>query len=168
MSKLAKRVSYPFTEGQPLLPASERLTVPSKEDVIAFYRTHERVSWNLTEVIDLDWRDIDLDALTKTDVDVVETVMLVESNNPRHLRGQVDAGRPRRAGPGGGVGPRPGQRRQVPRKAGSPVVAEVGGVARGAALARLLAGGGGENQHVGADVVEQVTDGVSIARGRLS
>ncbi|MDP9238315.1 MAG: acyl-ACP desaturase [Chloroflexota bacterium] len=85
MSKLAKRMSYPFTEGQPLLPATGRVSVPSKEDVIAFYRTHERVSWSLTEVIDLDWRDIDVDALTKTDIDVVETVMLVESNNPDYV-----------------------------------------------------------------------------------
>jgi hypothetical protein len=85
LSKLAKRVSYPFTEGQPPLPPQQRNLVPSKEDVIAFYRTHERVSWNLTEVIDFDWRDIDLDALTKTDIDVVETVMLVESNNPDYV-----------------------------------------------------------------------------------
>ena len=53
--------------------------------MIAFYRTHERLSWNLTQIIDLDWRDIDLDALTKTDIDVVETVMLVESNNPDYV-----------------------------------------------------------------------------------
>ncbi len=90
MSKLAKSVSYPFTENQPPLSAPDRTTVPSKEDVIAFYRGHERLSWNLTEVLDLDWRDIDLDALTQTDIDVVETVMLVESNNPDYVANLIE------------------------------------------------------------------------------
>ena len=53
--------------------------------MIAFYRTHERVSWDLTEVLDLDWRDIQIDALTPTDIDVVETALLVESNNPDYV-----------------------------------------------------------------------------------
>ena len=90
MSKLAKRADYPFTQQQPLRPASDRRTVPSPEDVIAFYRTHERVGWSLTEVIDLDWRDIDLDALTETDIDVAETVMLVESNNPDYVANLIE------------------------------------------------------------------------------
>ena len=85
MSKLAKIAIPTFTVNQPALPAKARRTIPSKEDVIAFYRTHERVSWDLTEVLDLDWRDIQIDALTPTDIDVVETALLVESNNPDYV-----------------------------------------------------------------------------------
>ena len=85
MSKLAKAGIPTFTGGQPVLPPSARRTVPSKDDVIAFYRTHERVSWSLTEVLDLDWRDIQVDALEPTDVDVVESALLVESNNPDYV-----------------------------------------------------------------------------------
>jgi hypothetical protein len=85
MSKLAKIAIPTFTVNQPALPAKARCTIPSKEDVIAFYRTHERVSWDLTEVLDLDWRDIQIDALTPTDIDVVETALLVESNNPDYV-----------------------------------------------------------------------------------
>jgi hypothetical protein len=90
LSKLARRVSYPFTGEQPVLPPTGHLTVPSKEDVIAFYRTHERVGWSLTEILDLDWRDIRIDALTQTDIDVVETVMLVESNNPDYVANLIE------------------------------------------------------------------------------
>jgi hypothetical protein len=85
MSKLAKTATPTFTQGQPVLPASARRTVPSRDDIIAFYRTHERVSWSLTEVLDLDWRDIQVDALQPTDVDVVESALLVESNNPYYV-----------------------------------------------------------------------------------
>jgi hypothetical protein len=85
MSKLAKPAFATFTHGQPVLPPSARRTVPSRDDVIAFYRTHERVSWSLTEVLDLDWRDIDIDALQPTDIDVVESALLVESNNPDYV-----------------------------------------------------------------------------------
>ena len=85
MSKLAKIAIPTFTVDQPALPAKARRTIPSREDVIAFYRTHERVSWDLTEVLDLDWRDIQIDALTPTDIDVVETALLVESNNPDYV-----------------------------------------------------------------------------------
>lgn len=85
MSKLAKSAIPTFTGGQPVLPAAARRTVPSREDVIAFYRTHERVSWNLTEVLDLDWHDIRVEALKPTDVDVVESALLVESNNPDYV-----------------------------------------------------------------------------------
>jgi hypothetical protein len=85
MSKLAKVAVPTFTVDQPVLPAKARRTIPSKEDVIAFYRTHERVSWDLTEILDLDWHDIQIDALTATDIDVVETALLVESNNPDYV-----------------------------------------------------------------------------------
>jgi hypothetical protein len=85
MSKLAKTAISTFTSSQPVLPAADRRTVPSKEDVIAFYRTHERVSWSLTDVLDLDWREIAIDALTPTDIAVVETALLVESNNPDYV-----------------------------------------------------------------------------------
>jgi len=85
MSKLAKVAIPTFTVNQPVLPAKARRTIPSKEDVIAFYRTHERVSWDLTEILDLDWHDIQIDALTPTDIDVVETALLVESNNPDYV-----------------------------------------------------------------------------------
>ncbi len=85
MSKLAKTAFAPFTRGQPILPPSARRTVPSRDDVIAFYRTHERVSWSLAEVLDLDWRDIQVDALEPTDVSVVESALLVESNNPDYV-----------------------------------------------------------------------------------
>ena len=85
MSKLAKTATATFTQGQPVLPPSARRTVPSKEDVIAFYRTHERVSWSLTEILDLDWREIQVDLLEATDVNVVESALLVESNNPDYV-----------------------------------------------------------------------------------
>jgi hypothetical protein len=85
VSKLAKTAFATFTRGQPILPPSARRTVPSRDDVIAFYRTHERVSWSLTEVLDLDWRDIQVDALGPTDIDVVESALLVESNNPDYV-----------------------------------------------------------------------------------
>jgi hypothetical protein len=85
MSKLAKTATPTFTGGQPVLSPDARRTIPSREDVIAFYRTHERVSWNLTEVLDLDWHDIRIDALQPTDVDVVESALLVESNNPDYV-----------------------------------------------------------------------------------
>lgn len=85
MSKLTRRVAYPFTGEQPDLPAAAHRTVPSKEDVIAFYRTHERVSWSLTEVLDIPWSDIRLDALSPADAYVVESAMLVESNNPDYV-----------------------------------------------------------------------------------
>lgn len=85
MSKLAKLASPTFTGDQPVISASARHTVPSREDVIAFYRTHERLSWNLTEVLDLDWREIRIEELTQTDIDVVESALLVESNNPDYV-----------------------------------------------------------------------------------
>jgi hypothetical protein len=85
MSKLAKVAVPTFTTNQPVLPPAARRTIPSREDVITFYKTHERVSWSLTEVLDIDWRDIDIDALTPTDIDVVETALLVESNNPDYV-----------------------------------------------------------------------------------
>jgi hypothetical protein len=90
MSKLAKVATPTFTGHQPILAASDRRTIPSREDVIAFYRTHERLSWNLTEVLDLDWRDIRIDALTPTDIDVVESALLVESNNPDYVAELLD------------------------------------------------------------------------------
>src|SRR6185295_17891469 len=85
MSKLTRKVDYPFTGQQPDLPAAEHRTVPSKEDVIAFYRTHERVSWSLTDVLDIPWSDINVDAATPADAYVVESAMLVESNNPDYV-----------------------------------------------------------------------------------
>ena len=90
MSKLAKVAVPTFTVNQPVLPAKARRTIPSREDVIAFYRTHERVSWDLTEILDLDWRDIQIDALTPTDIDVVETALLVESNNPDYVANLIE------------------------------------------------------------------------------
>ena len=36
-----------------VLAAIERRTVPSQEDVVAFYRTHERQSWSLSELLDI-------------------------------------------------------------------------------------------------------------------
>ena len=85
MSKIVKITSYPFTGNQPYLPPSAHTTVPSREAIIDFYRTHERMSWSLTELLDLHWRDISIDALTPTDVWVVESAMLVESNNPDYV-----------------------------------------------------------------------------------
>lgn len=85
MSKLTRRTIYPFTGEQPDLPAAEHRTVPSKDDVITFYRTHERVSWSLTDVLDISWRDIRIDALAPADAYVVESAMLVESNNPDYV-----------------------------------------------------------------------------------
>lgn len=90
MSKLARSATPIFTKDQPVLPAEGRRTIPSKEDVIAFYRTHERVSWSLTEVLDIDWRDIRIDELTPTDIDVVESALLVESNNPDYVAELLD------------------------------------------------------------------------------
>ncbi len=85
MSKLTRKVEYPFTGAQPDLPPSEHRTVPSKEDVVAFYRTHERVSWSLTEVLDVPWTELNLEVMTTADAYVVESAMLVESNNPDYV-----------------------------------------------------------------------------------
>ena len=85
MSKLAKSVVYPFTGDQPKLTSIDHRTVPSREDVITFYKTHERLSWSLTELLDVPWSAIDVDALTPTDVFVAESALLVESNNPDYV-----------------------------------------------------------------------------------
>lgn len=85
MSRIAKRVSYPFTGHQPALDAIERRMVPSREDVVAFYRTHERQDWSLTELLDVSADDIRIDDLTESDLYVVESAMLVESNNPDYV-----------------------------------------------------------------------------------
>jgi len=90
MSKLTKQSSFPFTGAQPPLSRSAHRTIPSRDDVIAFFRTHERVSWNLTEFLDVPWTEIQLDKLTQTDIDVVETTMLVESNSPDYVANLID------------------------------------------------------------------------------
>lgn len=85
MSKIARRLSYPFTGDQPALTAIERRTVPSRDDVVAFYRTHERQSWSLSDLIDIGPDDINTGDLQESDVYVVESAMLVESNNPDYV-----------------------------------------------------------------------------------
>ncbi|HYM14217.1 MAG TPA: acyl-ACP desaturase [Dehalococcoidia bacterium] len=90
MSKLTRSVSHPFTGGQPTLPPTEHRTIPSREDIVAFYRTHERVSWSLTEFLDTPWQAIQLEALTPADVAVVETTMLVESNSPEYVANLIE------------------------------------------------------------------------------
>ena len=85
MSKIPKRVSYPFTGHQPAVSAIERRTVPSRDDVVAFYRTHERVSWSLSELLDIPPDEIRIEELSETDIYVVESTMLVESNNPDYV-----------------------------------------------------------------------------------
>jgi hypothetical protein len=85
MSKLTKADSFPFTSGQPPLAPADHRTVPSQEDVLAFYRTHERMSWSLAEFLDTPWSDVQIDLLSAADVYVVETTMLVESNNPDYV-----------------------------------------------------------------------------------
>ncbi len=90
MSKLTKHSSFPFTGGQPPLSPGAHRTIPSPDDVITFFRTHERVSWNLTEFLDLPWQDIQIEKLTKADIDVVETTMLVESNNPDYVANLIE------------------------------------------------------------------------------
>lgn len=90
MSKLAKRPEYPFTGGQAVLPPTGHRTIPSKDDVIAFYKTHERQSWSLTEILDIHWSEIDLDAITAADAYVAESAMLVESNNPDYVANLIE------------------------------------------------------------------------------
>ena len=90
MSKLNKASSFPFTGGQPPLPAPGHRTIPSREDVVAFYRTHERVSWSLTSFLDTPWQDIRIDLLKPADVAVVETTMLVESNSPDYVSNLIE------------------------------------------------------------------------------
>ncbi len=85
LSKLTRPTSYPFTGDQPPLSPSGHRTIPSQNDVIAFYRTHERVSWSLTELLDVPWTQIQVDRLSPADAYVVETTMLVESNNPDYV-----------------------------------------------------------------------------------
>ena len=50
MSKLVKTVTYPFTGEQRTLTEQDHRLVPSREDVLTFYKTHERLSWSLTEL----------------------------------------------------------------------------------------------------------------------
>jgi|CXWL01.1.fsa_nt_gi hypothetical protein len=85
LSKITRTVVYPFTGDQPVLTAEEHRTVPSREDVVAFFKTHERVTWNLTEILEIPWQDIDIDALTPTDIYVAESAMLVEGNGPDYV-----------------------------------------------------------------------------------
>lgn len=85
MSKLTKLDGYPFTGHQPDLPPSARQTVPSPDDVVAFFKTHERITWNLTEILEIPWTDIDIDAMTPSDAYVAESAMLVESNSPDYV-----------------------------------------------------------------------------------
>ncbi len=85
MSKLVKITEYPFTGDQPASSAADHTTIPSRDAIIEFYRTHERMSWSLTELLDLDWRAICIEALMPADVWVVESAMLVESNNPDYV-----------------------------------------------------------------------------------
>jgi len=85
LSKLTKRDAFPFTGDQPPLPPSGHRTIPSPDDVIAFFRTHERVSWNLTEILDIHWSEIDIEAMTAADAYVAESAMLVESNSPDYV-----------------------------------------------------------------------------------
>jgi rubrerythrin len=90
LSKLNKRVAFPFTGEQPCLPAAGHRTIPSQEDIVTFYRTHERVSWDLTEFLDMPWAVIQVDALTPADVYVLETTMLVESNAPDYVANLIE------------------------------------------------------------------------------
>ena len=90
MSKLVKSVVYPFTGDQPPLTPTDHKAIPSREDVVAFYRTHERFSWSLTEFLDIPWSAIDVDLLTPTDVFVVESALLVESNNPDYVANLIE------------------------------------------------------------------------------
>jgi hypothetical protein len=90
MSKLTRGTNYVFTGDQPELPPAARRTIPSKEDVITFYRTHERVSWSLTEVLDIPWSDICVENFTAADAYVVESAMLVESNNPEYVANLIE------------------------------------------------------------------------------
>jgi len=89
LSKLAKS-TFPFTGGQPPLPPSERRTVPSRDEVIAFFKTHERVSWSLTEMLEIPWTKIDVDALTPADIFVAESALLVESNSPDYVANLIE------------------------------------------------------------------------------
>ena len=90
MSKLNKASGFPFTGEQPALPPPGHRTIPSRDDVVAFYRTHERVSWSLTDFLETPWRDIRIDLLTPADVAVVETTMLVESNSPDYVSNLIE------------------------------------------------------------------------------
>jgi hypothetical protein len=85
LSKLVKTVTYPFTGEQRALNAQDHRLIPSREDVITFYKTHERLSWSLTELLEIPWTAIDVDALTPADIFVVESALLVESNNPDYV-----------------------------------------------------------------------------------
>lgn len=90
MSKIARKLSYPFTGHQPALEAVQRRTVPSRDDIVDFYRTHERVTWSLAELIDTPPESIQLENLTEADMYVVESAMLVESNNPDYVMNLLD------------------------------------------------------------------------------
>ncbi len=90
LSKLSIPTAFPFTGGQPPLKPIDHRTVPSRDDVVAFYRTHERVSWSLSEFIDLPPEAIEIDRLTPADIHVVETTMLVESNNPDYVANLIE------------------------------------------------------------------------------
>jgi hypothetical protein len=89
LSKLAKS-TYPFTGAQPPLPPNEHRTVPSRDDVITFFKTHERVNWSLTELLDIPWTAIDVDALTPADIFVAETALLVEANSPDYVANLIE------------------------------------------------------------------------------
>ena len=48
------------------------------------------MSWNLTEILDIPWTDIDIDALTPADIFVAESAMLVESNSPDYVANLIE------------------------------------------------------------------------------
>ena len=90
LSKLTKSEAHPFTGHQPKLSSTDRRTIPSQEDVIDLLPDARTRELEPDGGARLDWRDIDIDALTPTDVDVVETALLVESNNPDYVADLLD------------------------------------------------------------------------------
>lgn len=90
MSKIARRMTYPYTGDQPALTAIERRTIPNRDDVVSFYKTHERQGWSLSEIIDIDAGDINIADIEPSDLYVVESAMLVESNNPDYVAGLIE------------------------------------------------------------------------------
>ena len=90
MSKLAKSVAYPFTREQPVLPAARRVTISNPKTIVAFYSDHQRMNWDLGKILNVAWRDVKLELLTDSDISIVESAMLVESNDPDYLTNLIE------------------------------------------------------------------------------
>ncbi|HEX2172056.1 MAG TPA: hypothetical protein VHL09_06385, partial [Dehalococcoidia bacterium] len=86
------RKSYPLIEDQPLPSEALLQTELTRPVVDRFLRSHHTRldKWDLMSYVDLDPAVIDVDLLSDQDVDVLESALKVEANNPVYVRKLLD------------------------------------------------------------------------------